>query len=578
MHLTPLHRPRRLLATTLALLAALLTGCATSPPRATGPVAVKLLAINDFHGNLKPPPGGIRLPDPADPGKTVNVAAGGAEHLATAVAQLRARNPNHVFVAAGDLIGASPLLSALFHDEPTVLALNLMGLQLAAVGNHEFDRGPAELLRLQRGGCHPTDGCKGPALPDIAAGGGAGSSGNSFGGARFQYLAASTIDERSGRTLLPPYAIKQFEGVPVAFIGLTLKGTPDIVVPSGVAGLRFLDEADTVNALVPQLKAQGVNAIVVLLHEGGLPSGGINDCPGISGPIANIVPRLDKAVSVVVSGHTHRAYNCRIDGRLVTSADKYGTLVTEIDLVLDGPSGQVRQASANNLVVRTDQYAKDPAQTALISAYEREAAPLAQRVVGRLPGPLPREENPAGESPIGRLVADAQLAATRAAADGGAQLALMNPGGIRAALAPQADGTVRYEDLFSVQPFYNNLVTMTLTGAQLLQVLEQQWPAQGRPRILHASSGFSYAWDSRKPNGQHVVPGSVRLNGQPLDMAAGYRVTVNSFLASGGDGFAVLRQGRAARTGVMDVDALEAHIARGGAAVADAGERIKRVD
>ena len=547
----------------IALVVALLAGCASKPPRATAPVAVKLLAINDFHGNLLPPLGGIRIKDPADPSKTINVPAGGAEYLATAVAELRRKNPNHAFVAAGDLIGASPLISALFHDEPTIESLNLMGLDVSAVGNHEFDKGSTELLRLQRGGCHPADGCAMP-LP--------------FEGATFKYLAASTIDEATGKTLFPPYHVKVFEGIPVAFIGLTLKDTPSIVVPSGVRGLTFRDEAETVNQLVPQLRKLGIEAIVLLIHEGGLPSGDYNECPGISGPIVDIVKKLDKAVDVVVSGHTHRAYNCRIDGRLVTSGDKFGTIVTEIDLVLDPKSGDVVSARADNVIVRSDRFAKDAGQTRLIGTYEQLAAPLAKRVVGRIAAPLTRDENPAGEMPVGQVVADAQLAATRAAADGGAQVALMNPGGLRANLTAGADGTVRYEDLFTVQPFYNNLVTLTLSGAQIVQVLEQQWLNQPRARILQVSRGFAYAWDNAKPVGQRVAPGSVTLDGKALDAAADYRVTVNSFLADGGDSFPVFKQGRDRKTGAMDVDAFEQFIAKRAQGEAVVLDRIKRLN
>jgi 5'-nucleotidase len=523
-----------------ALAAALLAGCATRP---TEPVQVKILAINDFHGNLLPSSGGIRIQDPADPKKRVVVPAGGAEHLATAVQQLRAANPNHVFVAAGDLIGASPLLSALFHDEPTIEALSLMGLEASAVGNHEFDKGATELLRMQNGGC-AADGCKGP---------------QTFKGAQFSYLAASTIDTRSGKTLFPAYHVKTFQGIPVAFIGLTLKDTPSIVVPAGVEGLSFRDEAQTVNALVPELRAKGIEAIVVLIHEGGVPTGDYNECPGISGPIVDIVKHFDKAVDVVISGHTHRAYNCRIDGRLVTSGDKYGTVVTQIDLVLDPKTGDVTSAKADNTIVRTTSFAKDPQQTALIATYEKLARPLAQRVVGRLGAELPRDSNPAGESALGQVIADAQLAATR---DAGAQLALMNPGGIRAALPMPADGQLRYENLFSVQPFYNNLVTMTLTGAELMQVLEQQWAGQpgAAGKVMQVSQGFSYSWDANKPAGQRVVPGSVMLDGRPVTPDANVRVTVNSFVASGGDNFTVLKQGRDRRTGMMDVDALEAYV------------------
>ena len=538
------------------LTAVLLAACAT--PRPGDPVKVRVLAINDFHGNLRPAPGGVRTLDPAQPGQMVSVPAGGAEHLATAVAELRAAHPNHVFVAAGDLIGATPLLSALFRDEPTIESMNLMGLEASAVGNHEFDKGADELLRLQRGGCHPSEGCKGP---------------TTFKGARFQYLAASTVVQSTGQTLLPAYHVKRFQGIPVAFIGLTLEGTPRIVVPAGVAGLTFRDEAETVNELVPVLRRQGIEAIVLLIHEGGVPSGGHNECPGISGPIVDIVKRLDKAVDLVVSGHTHRAYNCRIDGRLVTSGDKYGTIVTAIDLVLDPKSGDVASAVADNVIVRPT-FAKDPRQTQLIETYERLAAPLARRVVGRIGAALPRDTNAAGASPLGQVVADAQLAATR---DAGAQIAFMNPGGIRAALALPADGQLRYEDLFTVQPFYNNLVTLTLTGRQVLELLEQQWQ-QPSPRILHVSQGFAYTWDATRPVGQRVVPGSVRLHGQPLDPAAPYRVTVNSYLAGGGDNFVLLKQGRDARTGLMDVDALELFVKNNPLLVPGPLDRISRLN
>ena len=251
---------------------------AASPATAqTAPVELRILAINDFHGYLQPPPGGIGIDDPADKADKITVAAGGAEHMATAVRQLREGHKNNIFVAAGDLIGASPFLSAMFHDEPTIESLDMMGLAVAAVGNHEFDEGKDELLRMQHGGCHPIDGCQGP---------------HPFLGARFRYLAASTFEKSTGKTVLPAYEIREFGGIPVAFIGLTLKGTPNLVSPTGVADLEFRDEADTVNALVPELKARGVEAIVVLIHEGGFPAGDYNECPGISGPIVDIVRKF----------------------------------------------------------------------------------------------------------------------------------------------------------------------------------------------------------------------------------------------------------------------------------------------
>ena len=352
----------RLVVITLALACALPASAQTPAP-----VELRILAINDFHGHLRPPPGGIRIGDPEDRASKVTVAAGGAEYMATLVKQLREGRKNTIFVAAGDLIGASPFLSAMFHDEPSIEALSMMGLAVSSVGNHEFDEGNAELLRMQNGGCHPADGCQGP---------------HPFTGAKFHYLAASTIETATGKSVLPPYEIRRFDGIPVAFIGLTLKGTAGIVSPKGIAGLEFRDEADTVNALVPQLKARGVEAIVVLIHEGGEPTGDYNECPGISGAIVDIVKKFDRAVDVVVSGHTHRAYICQIDGRLVTSGDKFGTLVTAIDLKLDPTTRDVVSARAENVMVANASLVRDPEQTALIEAYDKLAAPIASRPAG----------------------------------------------------------------------------------------------------------------------------------------------------------------------------------------------------
>src|SRR4030081_2440562 len=388
-------------------------------PRAqaqVAPVDLRILAINDFHGNLRPPEGGIRIADPDDKTRKIAVAAGGAEYMATLVKQLRQGAKNNIFVAAGDLTGASPFLSAMFHDEPSIESLSIMGLEVASVGNHEFDEGKEELLRMQNGGCHPIDKCQGA---------------HPFLGAKFSYLSASNVQKNTGKTVFPPYEIKQFEGIPVAFIGLTLKGTPDIVSPVSVAGLEFRDEADTVNALVPELKARGVEAIVVLIHEGGFPAGDYNECPGISGPIVDIVKKFDRAVDVVISGHTHQAYVCEIDGRLVTSGDKFGTIVTSIDLKLDPVTRDVISAKADNIIVRTGAYARDPEQTALLESYDKVAAPIANRRAGSITQTLSRTPNDAGESPLGDLVADAQLGATSADKNGGAVIAFTNPGGVR---------------------------------------------------------------------------------------------------------------------------------------------------
>jgi len=529
------------LAGALLLMLALPPGAAA---QAAPPIDLRILAINDFHGNLLPPPGGIRIADPDDNTRKINVPAGGAEHMATLVKQLRQGTRNTIFVAAGDLIGASPFLSAMFHDEPTIESLSMMGLEVASVGNHEFDEGKVELLRMQNGGCHPTDNCQGP---------------HPFLGARFHYLAASTIETASGKTIFPPYEVREFDGIRVAFVGLTLKGTPNLVSPVSVAGLEFRDEADTVNALVPELKAQRIAAIVVLIHEGGFPAGDYDECPGISGPIVDIVRKFDRAVDVVISGHTHQAYVCAIDGRLVTSGDKYGTIVTTIDLKLDPTTRDVVSAKADNVIVRTGTYVKDPEQTALLASYDKFAAPIANRLAGSITQTLSRTPNDAGESPLGDIVADAQLAATSADNNGGAVIAFTNPGGVRTDIPKKEQGGVTYADVFASQPFRNQLVTLTLTGMQIKNMLEQQWLDPKRPRVLQVSKGFNYAWDNAKPYGDRIIADRMSLHGQRIDPATSYRVTVNNFLAVGGDGFTVLKEGVAQQFGVYDVDALYAY-------------------
>jgi 5'-nucleotidase len=350
------------------------------------------------------------------------------------------------------------------------------------------------------------------------------------------------------------------------------------VSPVGVAGLEFKDEADTVNALVPELKARGVEAIVVLIHEGGYPTGNYNECPGISGAIVDIVRKFDKAVDVVISGHTHQAYVCEIDRRLVTSGDKYGTIVTTIDLKLDPASRDIISAKADNVIVRTGAMAKDAEQTALLEAYDKFSAPIANRPAGSVSEALSRVPNTAGESALGDIIADAQLAATQATEKGGAVIALTNPGGIRTDIAKKDDGAVSYADVFASQPFRNQLITLTLTGAQIKDTLEQQWTDPARPRILQVSSGFNYSWDGAKPYGDRVALDRMSLNGKPIDGAMSYRVTVNNYLAVGGDGFIALKQGTAALVGVYDSDALYGYFRANSPIRPASGDRIARIN
>ena len=530
----------------LMLVSALMLTPASAKKLST--VNVQILAVNDFHGNLQPPSGSS--------GRIGTIDAGGAEYLATHIKNLRATNPNTVVVSAGDMIGASPLLSALFHDEPTIEAFNQIGLDFNAVGNHEFDEGSAELLRMAYGGCHPVDGCQ---------------DGDGFAGADFQYLAANVVRQDNGKTLFPAYKIRSYGGAKIAFIGMTLKGTPNIVTPSGVAGLKFLDEAATVNAIVPVLKSKGVRTIVVLIHEGGAQAAPApyNGCVGISGAIVDIVNHFDPEVDVVLSGHTHNAYNCVINNMLVTSAASFGRLVTDVNLTIDKNSDQVVSMSANNLIVTRD-VPKDSLITALINKYNAIAAPLANRIIGSITADITRTANSAGESPLGDLIADGQLLATKPVGFGEAVVAFMNPGGIRADLsyagspAGEGDGNVTYGEMFTVQPFGNSLVTLTLTGAQIDTLLEQQFVGCGQPanaqKILQVSAGFSYSWSASAAACNKVDPTSIKINGVTVDPAASYRVTVNSFLADGGDNFAVLKDGTNRLGGAVDTDAFEAYM------------------
>jgi 5'-nucleotidase len=428
----------------------------------------------------------------------------------------------------------------------------MMDLDFNAVGNHEFDEGADELLRMQEGGCHPVDGCL---------------DGDGFDGADFQFLAANVKVEATGRTLFPSVGIYAAGGVRVAFIGMTLEGTPTIVTPSGVAGLDFQDEADTANALVRSLRNR-VDIIVVLIHEGGAPSQPFpyDGCAanGISGAIVDIVERTSNAVDLFITGHTHNAYICEIDGRPVTSSLSFSRVLTDIDISYDRLANRIVDMTIDNIpVVTTGTPAPD--LEALVAKYRDLSAPLANRVIGSITADITRSANVAGESALGDVIADAQLAATTPVGFGEAVMGFMNPGGIRADLlfanspGGEAPGEITYGEAFTVQPFGNSLVTMTLTGQQIKDVLEQQFdnPGVGQNRIMQVSNGFTYSWSLSAPTGSKVS--DLSLNGVPIDLGANYRVTVNSFMAEGGDNFTVLRDGTDRLGGALDLDALEAY-------------------
>lgn len=540
-----------------------LTACATAPRTADmapkgapppPPFEVQILAFNDFHGNLEvPPPVEITEPD----GRKVKVTTGGAAHLAAALTQARAGQANTVTVSAGDTIGATPLTSALFLDEPTITAMNMLGLEFNAVGNHEFDKGVLELKRMQDGGCvqHTRR------MPCAV---------EKFEGGKFRYLAANVV-QPDGTTVLPSTGIKDFGPVQIGFIGMTLKDTKNLVTPAGVAGLTFADEVATANALVPQLKAQGADAIVLLIHQGGkLPTFNRgNGCEGFYGDITEIVPKLDPAITTVVSGHTHWAYVCNDrygsapTPRLVTSAGKNGYFYTDIRLSFDPRTGAFNDQTAQNVVVGSGDRGSDAAVKAHVDKYVAAAAPLANRVVGRLTTIAKRSEYD-GESPAADLIADSMLAATKDKAKGGAQIALVNATGVRVDLP---GGEVLYKDAFKMMPFGNNLVVMTLTGAELKEAIEQQFAIPVRtgfndPSVLAPSQGFGYTFDLSQPEGSRIV--GMALNGKPIDPKVNYRVVVNNYLASGGDSIKAFTKGRdITDPNIVDIDALIAWIAGG---------------
>ncbi|MFS4104522.1 bifunctional metallophosphatase/5'-nucleotidase [Streptomyces sp. PD-S100-1] len=530
-------------------------------------VDVQLLSFNDFHGNLEPPAGSSGQVTETEPdGATKKIDAGGVEYLATSLRTARKGHPYSVTAAAGDLIGASPLLSGLFHDEPTVEAMNKLDLDVTSVGNHEFDEGASELARMQNGGCHPKDGCYQP--------------GRTFKGADYPYLAANVTDEKTGRPILEPYWVWKHNGVKIGFIGVTLEGTPDIVTAEGVKGLKFRDEVETVNKYANILDKQGVKSIVALIHEGGEPasqsydydcdSPGAGD--GVSGPIVDIAKHLTPKVDALVTGHTHQAYVCTIPDpsgrpRMVTSASSYGKLYTDTTLTYDRRTRDIVRTSvksANHVVSRTQPKAAD--MTALISRWNALAAPVANRPVGYISGDVNGRGATTPESPLGDLIADAQLAHARSL-DPKAVLALMNPGGIRSDLVHKAsggegDGVVTYGEAFTVQPFSNTVNLVDLTGAQLITALQQQvsGPNEASPKILQISAGLTYTLDLTKSGAARVVADSVRLNGAAIDPAATYRVAMNSFLAGGGDGFTELGKGKNPLVGADDLKAFNDYL------------------
>lgn len=568
-------------------------------------VTVKLIALNDFHGNIEPTSqtngGSVILPDG---GAGTKVAVGGAAYLASTVKALQAKNAKNIVVGAGDLISASPFASAITHDEAAVDILNQIGVEVSSVGNHEFDRGVTELQRMQNGGCFPASGTQGVVGKDTCLTDGA------FAGAKFKYLTANVVNTSSNKPLFAATYVKRFGTVSVGFIGLTLKGTTQLVSSNGVAGYRFDEESATINKYATKLKEDGVTAVVVLIHQGGQTTAStLNDksCPGFSGDILPILDKINSKVDVVVSGHTHQEYVCNYPAPvaekniLITSTGFYGSAVSEIDLSLK-PSVGVVSAAANTVPVirksgtftasgsdatNTNVPAafaaavvdKDAAIDALVTKYVNISKVAGAQTVGTitasinralLPNSTTRDETTEGA--LGALMADTY----KSGVPGGADIAFVNPGSVRADLTFSGTGAVTFSNLATIEPFGNTLVTLNLTGAQILRLLEQQWEAPNNTakvntvtgavgRLLLVSNGFSYTYDHSKPagatsgNGARVVVSTMRLNGVPIDMAKTYKIATNSFLGTGlgGDNFTVMaRQGtNVIDTKILDLDA-----------------------
>jgi len=546
-------------------MALLLSACAsTGMPQA--PVTINLVSLNDFHGNLEPSRYTIKGAD----GKEQVLRAGGAEAVAAALQAWRKQDKDLLLVSTGDIVGASPALSSLWADEPTIEAMNMLGLRASAVGNHEFDGGRKELLRQQHGGCdssRPTKACK------FAP---------SFGGAKFTYLGANVIDAATGKPFIPGYTIETVKGIKVGLVGVVLRDTPNMVVASGVAGLNFGDEADAINALLPQMRADGAKVIVALVHQGGrtvespLQAG----CTQLKGDIVDVTKKIDPSVKLVLTGHSHQGYLCDVEGRTVTQADTAGHLLTRVSMQVEPATGAVHDLKVSNVVMTPGEYPADEKMAAFVAQVKQRSQAALVRPVAKVANtPLLRKRDVAGESTIGRLVADAALDSTRHL---GAQLAFMNNGGVRRDLEAAPDGSVNFGQVQAVLPFGNTMVVMDLSGAQIKRLLERQFnaPVASNDAIMHVSQGFSYAWDARRPVGSRLVPGSVKLDGKVLEDGATYRVAANNFLAEGSDGFPEFAQGtRRIDTGMVDLDGFTTYLKKiEGQGAAKATPRIQKAD
>lgn len=481
------------------------------------PISVQLLGINDFHGQL-------------DYSKTVKDAngqvvstLGGADYLAAYLRQREATNPNTLLVHAGDAVGASAPVSALLQDEPTIDFLNRLDFDVGTLGNHEFDKGADEALRLIHGGKNPV-------------------SGKDFAGANFPYVAANVLG-KDGKPLLDPYVVKEAGGVKIGFIGLVTNITPTIVRASSIEGITFTEQTEAVNKAVAELKAQGVEAIVILAHD---PFEGSSDAP--TGEVVDLANSVDDEVDVIFAGHNHGGLNKVIDGKLVTEAYSYGTAFSDIDLEIDRATHDIVSSKAEIVDVKHEGIEPDAEIAKMIKDYQELNAPTMNKPIGKTDAAITRTANEAGESALGNLIADGMREAMKT------DFAFMNSGGIR---NDMPEGNVTYGNMFSIQPFGNVLVKMTLTGAQIKELLNQQWA--GTSAKIGQVSGFTYSYDDSKPVGERIVE-IKKADGTVLEDSASYTIVVNDFMATGGDGYTVLKEGTNREAGPVDLDATIAYL------------------
>ena len=477
-------------------------------PRRRGTAEIRLLGVNDLHGYLE---------------RTGESA--GAAYLAAHMD--RYERQNTIRVHAGDMVSASPLVSAYFHDEPTVLAMNALGFDVGTLGNHEFDEGREEMQRLVRGG--QKEGSEDTSAPD-------------FPGATFPYVAANTLNPETGGPVLPPYAIVKRDGVKVGFIGVTTLETPEIIIPDAAEEFRFADISETVNRRAAELEERGVRTIVVLAHSGALDT----NLGGTSDEIITETRQMDDAVDAVFSGHTHNRLNLRVEGRPVVQAEQYGTHFGVVDLSVDRASGEVTGSKARVVSARGE-VRPDPEVADLVEGYARRVAPISDRVVGTAAEGISPSPTAAGESALGNFVADGQRSLA------GTDFALVPTGGLRTSINP---GPVTYGELFSAQPSGRGLITMELSGREIQRALEKQY-RPGRDHLL-AVSGLRYAHDRTRPPGQRVTALTLP-DGTGIAPDRDYTVAVNGFLAAGGGEFDVFTEGENRRTVGTDIDALARH-------------------